>query len=259
MIKWLDDLVTGLFGSSKVEIDNQGNAGQPKKIRPNWWEEIVNPKPQVILADNTQPTSTPQPTATPTPMPTANPQVIGANTQRGTYQPGDPHYMDFSGYNGYSTKSISQPPKNIADMLFQLLPNEATKAATLSFSENVSDPYNINPKPNLNNDGSYDYGFFQSNDRTINELLSKKYGVELRRQGINKPQDVLGNLAKAIAVYKATQQYANDANVYPDSWWYGWQNNGFNPTPKTSLEDKANISGNPYFKLREYMQRTGRI
>jgi hypothetical protein len=217
-------------------------------------------KADYVFSASPRPTSTPLPTVAPTstPTPTPVPQRQQPQSNYAVYQPGEPYYMDFSGYNGSSSQPIPQPPKNIAELLFKMLPNEATPAATIAFSENLKyDPSGVNPH---NNDKSIDYGLFQNNSKTINEMLNtKRFGGQLRSAGINKPADVLNNVPGSIEAYRLTKDYEKEAGAAPYSWWYGWQNRGFNPMPEQSLETLGNKkyqSGNPaYFKLQEYLSR----
>lgn len=188
-----------------------------------------------------------------TPLPTNAPT---RPTNYETYQPGDQYYMDFGGYSGKSSTGIPQPPKSDAEKLFQQLPNEATSAATIAYSENLGyNPSSINDK---NRDGTVDYGYFQNNSQTLKEMLgAKKYRDQLNAAGIYKPEDVTDNLDKAIVAYKVTREYKQDTGTAPFAAWYGWQDRGFNPMPEQSLEQTAKVkypSGNkPYAHLEAFL------
>lgn len=206
--------------------------------------------PGVIVFKKDEPT--PIPTMTPTPQPQG--QVLGANTVR---QPNMDRILDVAKYQGVSDTPIPLPSQNIQDLIWEYFPNEATQAAVALAGENAGFKETAS---NWNNDNTWDYGLFQNNSQTMNEMLNKqKYGRQLKEGGIFRPEDVQGDPRKSALASMVTRQYETDANAAPWAWWYGWQNKGYNIDPTRSIEDVANQqypSGkNPYFKLTERLGR----
>ncbi len=159
--------------------------------------------------------------------------------------------LDVGKYQGASDSEIPLPSQEIQDLLWKYFPDEATASAVALAGENKG--FNPNAK-NLNANGTYDYGLMQNNTATLREMLGKgRYGNQLREGGINAPEDVLGDAEKSILASKVTRQYENDAGVDPWSWWYGWQNNGYNINPELDIQE---VSQNPaYFKLAEFINK----
>ncbi len=173
-------------------------------------------------------------------------------------QPSVPRILDVAKYQGASKTPVALPSQYIQDLLWQHSPNDATRSAVALAGENKGfDTHAIN----VNTDGSTDYGLMQTNNRTINEMLTKQpFSGELRQAGINRPTDVLGSAEKSVIAnqvarnYESAPRWTGDTRGAP-AWgrWYGWQNNGYNMFPEQSIQD---VAKNPaYFKLAEFLNR----
>lgn len=219
------DIIRGLFGSKKYTIEGNAN----NQIKEAEKKGFVSP-----ISVYTQPKASPTPTATPKPQTTtvkpniqSTSRVLGT-TSAGTYQPGEQNYMGVSRNTGNYPKQIPEPPKAIADLIWKYFPQDATAAATIAYGENGA--YNPNAKNIWNRNGSVDYGLFQTNSNTMNEMLMKnKYRNILNQYGIYKPQDVMGDPEKGTVAAMVTKMYEKDAGASPWSWWYGWKDKGLNP------------------------------
>ena len=185
----------------------------------------------------------------PTPVPTTVPSITPTPQGR---------ILDVAKYQGVSPTAIPLPNQDIQDIIWEQFPNEATQGAVALAGENAGFRTTAT---NPNNDGTFDYGLFQNNSKTLKDLLSKqRYAADLKAAGINSPEDVQGSAEKSALASKITRKYEEDAGASPFSWWYGWQNKGYNIAPERgSTEDLANLkyeSGrSPYFKLLERVSR----
>lgn len=217
-------------------------------------EPTPRPDGKIVFEANPTPTPTPNPFNTPTPVPQV-PQVLGSSTSKTDSQG---RRLAVEDYQGLSKTPIPLPNQEIQDLIWEMFPNEATPAAVVLAGEDASfNPYGMNEH---NNNGSIDYGLFQNNDFTMNEMLNKaKYGNQMRSAGVNQPTDVLGDISKGAKVANITRQYETDGGASPWSWWYGWQNKGYTIDPNKTPQDLARMkykSGQrPYFKTAQYLDR----
>lgn len=201
----------------------------------NGWMPITEANTVRIGGGNPN-TPVPSPTAS-APSPTPSPQE---------------RILDVGAYQGISPTEVPLPSQDIQNLLWETFPNEATQSAVALAGENARFDPNAT---NVNSDGTTDYGLFQNNSKTLDDLLKKqRYAVELRAAGINKPEDVLGDPKKSAIASAITRKYETDAGASPWSWWYGWQNKGYNIAPERgTTEEVANLeydSGRkPYFQL----------
>jgi hypothetical protein len=165
-----------------------------------------------------------------TPTPTRKPaSVVTANMPPDEYyQPGESRYIDVSRNQGTSTVPVLPPPKWAADAFWSGFPQDATAAATVAFAENMGyKPNAINPH---NANGSIDYGLFQNNSYTFNEMLSKKpFRERLNAVGIYSTDDLLGDATKSAHGAKIRHSYGPAPQGNPWNWWYGWKDRGFDP------------------------------
>lgn len=198
---------------------------------------------------------TPTPTATPNPFntPTPVPQVLGSSTSKADSQG---RRLAVEDYQGLSKTPIPLPNQEIQDLIWEMFPNEATPAAVALAGEDASfNPYGLN---DANANGSIDYGLFQNNDYTMEEMLRKaKYGNQMREAGVNTPYDVMGDPRKGAMVANIRRQYEDDSNASPWSAWYGWQNKGYtidpNKTPQELARMKYKSGKRPYFKTAQFL------
>lgn len=168
-----------------------------------------------------------------------------------SHQPTVGRILDVGSYQGVSPSPIPLPERSIQDLLWEQFPNEATQSAVALAGENAS--FDPNAK-NRNNNGTFDYGLFQNNTGTLRDMLGKqRYAKKLAEAGIFKPEDVLGDPRKSAIASKITREYEQAAGAEPWSWWYGWQNKGYNIDPNQSVQDTA--KNKAYFKLRERIKK----
>ena len=181
----------------------------------------------------------------------AQPRILGASTGE--------RILDLDKYQGMSKTPINQPSQEIIDLLFEIMPNDATRSAVQIEGENKR--YNPSPKDNYNSDGSIDVGLAQNNNNTFNEIMNigplKK---RMNDSGINTIDDTRSDprksimLMKAIMDYKKMPRWTGDKDGHPyGSAWYGWQNKGYNLFPEKSIEEVA--SDPAYFKLKEFYNK----
>ena len=166
--------------------------------------------------------------------------------------------LDVGKYQGVSPTEIPLPTQDIQDMLWRQMPNEATQAAVAISGENPS--WNPMAKNEQNTDNSIDYALAQNNSVTLEDLFKRQqYAAELKANGINGPEDLMGDPEKSIIATRITRQYEEAAGAEPWSWWFGWQNKGYNMFPDRDIKDVAGTtykSGNkPYPKLYERLNR----
>lgn len=213
-------------------------------------DELISPKaspqPKMIIkwADSQTPINSQQSTV---PQPSSATQIGGAAGRQLAVGP----------YQGKSTTPVPLPPQNIQDLLWEYMPKEATQSAVTLAGENAEWKPNA---MNYNKDGSIDYGLTQINNRTLNEMLGKpQYGDRLRAYGINKPEDLLGDVLKAIQAMSLAREYESAPRWWGDTkgsdpWsrWYGWQNKGYNIDPSRPIEEVARAPG--YKQLRLFLR-----
>lgn len=242
------DYVMGLTGANDAP-------GQERSFLQRLFN--VNPQP-IVFSKNVQPQQKQAPVAGVQPT-QPQPQALPVqNVQRPSTQPQGT--LDVGSYRGGSSTEIPLPSQDVQNLLWQYFPKEATQAAVVLAGENAGfNPNAVNP----NNDGTYDYGLFQTNDKTINEMLGKKYfGDALRGYGINRPEDVLGDILKSVQAASLVREYEKAPRFWGDTqgsapWsrWYGWQNKGYTIDPNRSIQELSSIQGDPYFKLTEFVNR----
>lgn len=169
-------------------------------ISGNLGPSAPTPKPPVVSA----------PTPKPTPKPTAKPTATPA-------KPNQSLMFDYTQYPNTTGFAPQQPPASIAQLIWSLFPNEATKAAIVAASENGT--FNPKVKDNVNSDGSIDRGLWQINDRTFNGLMARK-PKQMQQLGIN-------DYSQMLDAYLNSQV----AKLIKDEggWgrWFGWQNTGY--------------------------------
>lgn len=203
-----------------------------------------------------RPNTPPEPYQAPvSPLPDATPRATPiSQAGRGSIDYGT---LDVGPYQGKSTTPVPLPSREIQNLLWEYFPNEATAAATVLAGENARfDPNAVN----RNSDGSIDYGLFQTNNQTIDELLGKpKFGDTLRGYGINNAEDVLGSIIKSIQAASVVRDYESAPRWWGDTtgsapWsrWYGWQNHGYTIDPNQTVQELAE---NPdYFQLQHFIR-----
>lgn len=143
------------------------------------------------------------PDKTPTPMPTQAPQL-------------PPRSFDFEPYRVSGDFTPPPMPDYLAKLVWDMFPNEATKAALTLGTENLG--YNPNAY-NYNSDGTGDYGMAQINSGTLADFLKRKPNT-MRRIGVSSVED-LRDIVKNLQMAKLIRE--------EQGWgaWYGPKNRGF--------------------------------
>lgn len=180
----------------------------------------------------------PAPSMSPTPMPTPMPSPMLSQPSPQAPLPNDNFKFAFDtlvkdqGWSQHGPRPNfmpKQPPKEIADIIRRVFPNEATVAAAVAGSENGR----YEPGPSADNvwneDGSIDRGIFAINSNTFNGLMSRQ-GDKLKKLGIKSFEDMYDPEKNAI-VAKMIREGARDWSPErnPEGWggWFGWQDVGF--------------------------------
>ena len=117
-----------------------------------------------------------------------------------------------------------QPPPQIGNIIREIFPNEATKAATLAVTENSQyaprRPDAVNIDKTTGQELSRDRGIFQVNNNTFATEMDK-FGDKLRAQGINTYEDMYDPRLNAIFAKHLLDTYGAGR-------WFGWQDTGYN-------------------------------
>jgi hypothetical protein len=144
-------------------------------------------------------------------------------------------FFNFAPHIDENTKrTIYAPPQQDMSLYQQHFPQEATSAATTAFNESMYSPKAMNQNtgnPNSPYYKSWDRGYFQLNDKTVQELL-QKYPNTMKKIGVNNYDDWINNKwsdkPTNFAVAKLVRTKLEDrANVPAWSQWRGWQDQGF--------------------------------
>lgn len=181
------------------------------------WGNIPFKGPQSgQVMGGTTPSIQPSATPVPTQQPANDPNFRFAYEQL----PRDQYYA----MNGPRPNfQPNQPPADIGNVIRDVFPNEATKAAGLAVTENSQfDPKRkdaINYDKKTGKEKSRDRGLFQINDKTFATEMSK-FGDELRGMGINNYEDMYD--ARKNALF-AKHLY----DTYGAGRWFGWQDTGY--------------------------------
>jgi len=168
------------------------------------------------------------PTATPTRIPTRLPTATRTPIPSTTPAPQVPgRTFDFSEYTiskpGFEGKTIPQPPQDIANIIWEIFGsrNEATPAAAVAWSENGLYNPNAVGAPNDDYNQSRDYGIFQVNSNTFNDLWQRR-PVEMKQIGAYTLED-LKNPLKNAQVSELIRKDEKWAGSIPWGRWFGWQ------------------------------------
>jgi len=132
-------------------------------------------------------------------------------------QPNKDFYFDFSQYPSSRGFQPTQPPAQLATLIRQNFPNEATPAAAVAWAENKGYRPGAVSLPNANL--SRDYGLFQNNSATLADLMKRKPQL-IKSLGINSVQDLF-DPAKNVRLAKVIKDEGGWGR------WFGWQNLGF--------------------------------
>lgn len=186
----------------------------PASTGPKMWREAKN---EVIRVSDL-PQSSPPPTPNPT---------LDKGGFRFAYEtlPRDEGWANGAGPRPNFT--LKQPPSNIAQIIREIFPDEATAAAAVAGSENGR----FEPGPTADNvwnkDGSIDRGIFAINSNTFNGLMSRQ-GGKLKEMGINNFESMY-DPRKNAQVAKMIRAGSKQANPQTQGWgpWFGWQDVGF--------------------------------
>lgn len=190
------------------ELTPETNASQMKWPVPTEPDFVANgkvlgvrPKPQPTMSPTPTPTAMPTPTRmpTPTPMPSVE-----------DFPPG---YFDATLYGG---PPIPQPNNNLAAMIWELFPEEASKAATTIFTESGYRPDAVN----TNTNGSTDIGLGQINSNTFADFLRRKPGL-IMDKGIQNYEDMYDPRKNLDMMRIIRDEQGWNA-------WFGPKNRGYN-------------------------------
>lgn len=154
------------------------------------------------------------------PMPTVTPTIPKA-----TPTPA-PRIFDYEKYANFpkGVEVPPQPPKEIADVLFNQFPNEATQAAIASKYESH---WNPKAKSGLSPGGTYDHGLFQvstrgTKDGTFEDLMKRKPGL-MMKAGVNTVEDLMDPVKNSRVMNMIRDEEKINKQI-PFRRTYGWQN-----------------------------------
>lgn len=137
---------------------------------------------------------------------------------------GVPEFFDYEQYRKSGSYVPAQPPREMAQLIYEEFPQEATKAALAASTESGFNPnaYNFNSGAKGMYANSQDYGLFQINDVTLKDYM-RRFPKQVKALGINSVED-LRDPRKNAKMAKLIRQY--------QGWgaWYGPKNRGFQIT-----------------------------
>lgn len=174
--------------------------------------------PKTVTA--AEPSSTPFPSATPMPAPASDDDFHFAFEAL----PRDEGWSKNGPRPNFTPK---QPPSDIAKIIRDLFPDEATAAAAIAVSENGRYASGKDADNIWNKDGSIDRGIFAINSNTFNGLMERQ-PKKLQALGVNSFED-MHDPRKNAEVAKLIRADAKQANPKTQGWgrWFGWQDVGF--------------------------------